>query len=326
MRHDFRGPAEEVAKRIAERVPPDGCVVLVGGVDVGKTTLARELHRILGGEVVDADLGQSAIGPPTVITLGTYEEGMRDGYFVGDTTPRGHLVIALSGTRRMCRAARRPLVVDTDGFISGQAGRAYKLALIEALEPDLVVLLPRKEELELLRISCEREVVVASISGVRQKSREERAETRETNFRSAFARCRELKVPWERIPWKGTLLGVGEILDPGTLSKMLGCDVYFARRLGGEVVAVIEGKPISVGAVRAFWGLDELYLIPQSYLADRLIGCYSGGRFRGIGRIVSVDHEGLLLSVPDGEEPDAIRPGYLRVTASGRELGRSALP
>jgi len=157
-----------VAAFVAERVPPDGCVVLIGGVDAGKTTLARALHRLLGGEVVDADLGQSTIGSPTAITLGTYDGGMRDGYFVGDTTPRGHLVLALCGALRMARRARRPLVVDTDGYIAGNAGRSYKLALIEALDPDLVVLLPKGMELELLRLSCEAETVCVRVSGVRQ--------------------------------------------------------------------------------------------------------------------------------------------------------------
>jgi len=315
-----------VASRIAERVPPDGCVLLVGGVDVGKTTLARALHRLVGGEVVDADLGQSVIGPPTAITLGTYEAGMRDGYFVGDTTPRGHLLYALCGAKRMVQRACRPVLVDTDGYISGQAGRAYKLALVEALDPDLVILLPRGEELELLRVSCNMESVSVRISGVRQKSREERANTREENFRREFERGHEVRVGWGEVAWRETLLGAGEILDPHTLSKMLGCEVLFARRLGKEVIAVIEGKPLSAGAVRSFWELEELYLVPKSYLEDRLIGCFTGGRFLGIGRIIALDREGLVCCVPEGTYPEAIQLGHLRVTASGRELGRSVIP
>ena len=326
MRIDRQGTAEEVAAFVAERVPPDGCVVLIGGVDVGKTTLARALNRRLGGEVLDADLGQSTIGSPTAITLGTYDGGMRDGYFVGDTTPRGHLVLALCGTLRMARRARRPLVVDTDGFIAGNVGRSYKLALIEALDPDLVVLLPRGMELELLRLSCAAETVCVRISGVRQKTREERISTREANFRAEFARCREVEVPWEEVRWRGTLLGLGEPVDPNTLSKMLGCEVLYARRAGNEAIAVVDGRPLSAGAVKAFWGLEELYLIPKSYMEDRLIGCFRGGRFVGLGRVSRAMPGKLVLSVPQGEVPEAIQPGCLRITASGRELGRSLLP
>lgn len=326
VRVDRQGPAEEVAAYIAERIPPNGSVVLIGGVDSGKTTLAQALHRLVGGEVLDADLGQSTIGSPTVITLGTYDGGMRDGYFVGDTTPRGHLVLALCGVLRMARRARRPLVVDTDGFIAGNAGRAYKLALIEALDPDLVVFLPKGTELEPLRLSCDVEAVCVRVLGVRQKTREERINAREANFRAEFARCRDVEVPWEGIRWRGTLLGLGEPVDPNTLSKMLGCDVYFARRLGGEAVAVVDGKPLSAGAVKAFWGLEEFYLIPKTYLDDRLIGCFRGGRFVGLGRVSRAMPEKLVLSVPGGEVPEAIQPGCLRITASGRELGRSLLP
>ena len=48
--------------------------VLVGGLDAGKTTLARQLlaralERGRRPALVDADVGQKAVGPPTTVGL-----------------------------------------------------------------------------------------------------------------------------------------------------------------------------------------------------------------------------------------------------------------
>lgn len=323
----YEGSPEEVASRLAGRIGPGGLALLVGAVDVGKTTLARALSRELGGEVVDADLGQSAIGPPTAVTLGTYEGGMRDGYFVGDTTPRGHLLAAACGAKLMAQAAQRPTVVDTDGFIAGGAGRAYKLSLLELLQPDLLVLIPKGHELDfLIPAYPEERIVSVRLSGVRGKSREARTQARERAFREALSRCGTCSVPWDGVRIRGSLLGVGEVLRRDELSKMLGCEVLFARRLGREAAAVVGGYPVSLEAVRHFLGLEELHVVPLERLEGRIIGCYRGGRFAGIGRVEGISAEGLRLSVPEGERPEAISFGFLQISPEGKELRRSAVP
>ncbi|MFQ5796457.1 MAG: Clp1/GlmU family protein [Candidatus Bipolaricaulia bacterium] len=133
---------------LAAEIDADDKVLVLGGVDVGKTTLIRELETRVDGEVIDADVGQSTIGPPTLISRGSYATGqMEDGYFVGDVSPRGNFLQVLTGIERMVSAARRPCLIDSDGYIDGDAARAYKSEMINLIEPDKLILLQRADEL-----------------------------------------------------------------------------------------------------------------------------------------------------------------------------------
>jgi polynucleotide 5'-hydroxyl-kinase GRC3/NOL9 len=152
-------------ERVLDRATRSRLTLLVGGVDTGKTSLATFLangllaHGFQVG-VVDADLGQSEIGPPTTIGLGrvtrTLERlGDADlaGFsFVGSTSPQGHVRSTLAATRHMVdRAFAEGLdrvVVDTCGLIDGPLGRIYKQGQIDRLDPDLVVVVQRREECE----------------------------------------------------------------------------------------------------------------------------------------------------------------------------------
>ncbi|MGH2392984.1 MAG: Clp1/GlmU family protein, partial [Candidatus Limnocylindria bacterium] len=142
-----------------------GVTMVVGESDTGKTTLVTAianalLARRLRVAVIDADLGQSEIGPPTTIGLGRVRHRLgrlADAevialHFVGVTSPPRNLIGAIVGTRRMldqARAARFPrIVIDTSGLVSGVLGRTLKQAKIEVTDPDLVICLERSAECE----------------------------------------------------------------------------------------------------------------------------------------------------------------------------------
>jgi polynucleotide 5'-hydroxyl-kinase GRC3/NOL9 len=137
--------------------------MVIGTSDTGKTTLVTRLAGALATRgfsvgVVDADLGQSEIGPPTTIGLGRVpgplhrlaEAEVLALYFVGVTSPAANLLGAVVGARRMLDRARalglRRVIVDTSGLVAGPLGRALKQAKIELLDPDLVVCLERAGE------------------------------------------------------------------------------------------------------------------------------------------------------------------------------------
>ena len=69
-----------VLDRVAER---GGTVLLLGATDTGKSVLARELlnRGVRAGKsvaLVDADIGQSDIGPPATIGLGIPDAPVTD--------------------------------------------------------------------------------------------------------------------------------------------------------------------------------------------------------------------------------------------------------
>jgi polynucleotide 5'-kinase involved in rRNA processing len=199
--------AYEVAvERVAES---SAVVMLVGGLDVGKTTLGRTIAQaaLAAGRTVaylDADVGQKAVGPPTAVTLRLLSEpgdletlDRTDAlYFVGATSAQGQLLPLVVGAGRMLARAQGEgadlVLVDTSGLVSGVYGQILKYHKIEMLQPDTVIGLQRGEELEPLLGIVQRffpaEVVVLPVHpNAVPTSVDERARNREGRLRDYFA-------------------------------------------------------------------------------------------------------------------------------------------
>jgi polynucleotide 5'-hydroxyl-kinase GRC3/NOL9 len=197
---------------VVERVGTTGkVVVLLGGLDSGKSTLGRAIAAVgveAGRRVayLDADLGQKTVGPPTAVTLRMLRDPSElepetmsrpDGlYFVGATSPQGQLLPLVVGTGSMVRRAREDgvdlVVVDTSGLVSGVYGQMLKYHKIELLRPDVVIGLQRGEELAPLlgivqRFFTSEAIVLPVEPGTRSTSVDERAHNREEAFRRYFS-------------------------------------------------------------------------------------------------------------------------------------------
>jgi polynucleotide 5'-hydroxyl-kinase GRC3/NOL9 len=142
-------------------------VLLVGGLDSGKSTLALALLRaaLAAGRpaaFLDGDVGQKSVGPPATVGLKhvrTAEDlepapmAAPDALgFVGSTSPQGHLLPLVTSLARLHTRAREEgaefVVVDTSGMVSGIYGQLVKYHKVEMLQPDLVVGLQRGGELD----------------------------------------------------------------------------------------------------------------------------------------------------------------------------------
>jgi polynucleotide 5'-hydroxyl-kinase GRC3/NOL9 len=186
-------------------------VLLVGGLDTGKSTLSRMLLRagVDAGRpsaFVDADVGQKTVGPPATISLKAVRSvadlepdalATADALsFVGSTSPQGHLLPVVTGVVALAQRARDGgsdlVVVDSGGLVSGISGQILKYHKVEMLRPDLVVGLQRGEELQPLLGVIQRffstEVVSLGVHpDVMPTSVEQRAENREAAMRRYFS-------------------------------------------------------------------------------------------------------------------------------------------
>jgi polynucleotide 5'-hydroxyl-kinase GRC3/NOL9 len=216
-------------------------VMLVGGLDTGKSTVGRALAgaAVRAGRRVaflDADLGQKTVGPPTAVglrlirsreDLSTERIAAPDAvYFVGSTSPQGQLLPLVVGTGRMLARATQAgadlVVVDTSGLVSGVYGQMLKYHKVEQLQPDAVIGLQRGEELEPLLGIIQRffpcEVLSLPVHpDVRPTSVDERAGNREIAFGRYFAE------PLQRWRVKPTVFmpALPALFDPAKLNGVL---------------------------------------------------------------------------------------------------------
>jgi polynucleotide 5'-hydroxyl-kinase GRC3/NOL9 len=208
-----------------QRVDPaslKGTVMVIGRSDTGKTTLARYLFHQLCRHYdkvafLDCDVGQSTLGLPTTITLAlsaTVEEsnfppqGGTFSYFIGSTSPRGHMLPTVVGARKLQAKAQEAgieaIVVDTTGLVDRAAGGgALKHWKIELLQPSALVSLARGPELEhiLWPWRRDRRVRVHELrvsKHVQERGRETRIRYREERFRNYFGKAGTLEVPIRR--------------------------------------------------------------------------------------------------------------------------------
>ena len=152
---------EEVVRGITTN---PGIVVMLGASDRGKTTWCLELANALVKEgnkvgVVDGDIGQSDLGPPTTVSLGCLESPVQGwdemtpqaSFFVGTTSPIGHEGWCVAAVTRMVQAAWGRqcdvVLVDTTGLVQGRYGRQLKGAKLAALLPNHIVAVQKDDEL-----------------------------------------------------------------------------------------------------------------------------------------------------------------------------------
>ena len=149
---------------LLDALPAEGRVIVIGQSDTGKSTfawwLARELERrgqqaggkLRGVAIVDADVGQSRVGPPATVGLHVLGDPGCEFYFVGAVAPDRRPASVVRGTLAACRdaAARKVAwtVVDTTGYVSGEVGVTLKVSKIRHLRPAHVVALGEPETLQ----------------------------------------------------------------------------------------------------------------------------------------------------------------------------------
>lgn len=303
-------------------------ILFLGANDTGKTTLTVTLarHFLQKGEkvaVIDADLGQSDIGPPATIGMALLEQEFTSWsdikphslYFVGSTSPGGHLLETVVGTYRLTQKAKAlgasRILVDTSGLISGGVGWALKHHKVELLRPDLIIALERKAELAAILIPRQKQagltiLRLAPPAEVRRRSPEERRLWREAAYARYFQEKTTLTLDWQKTPFAQIPWGWGKALEPHErepLASLLDEEILWAE-IGGDTLCLITRlriQPYNLRRLLGLWGSAHLINLG----ADELPGAYVGllepdSETHILGQVKSVDfnHQTLALEVP----------------------------
>jgi polynucleotide 5'-hydroxyl-kinase GRC3/NOL9 len=140
-------------------------IMIMGASDAGKSSFstyllnklveAKQKVGVLDGDLGQSDLGASATVGYTVADKQVTELGnlhMQNGFFVGATSPTGAMKQTLQALSAMMKELQEKkldyILINTDGFINGEAAVDYKLSLIKELKPNLVIGVQAKGELE----------------------------------------------------------------------------------------------------------------------------------------------------------------------------------
>jgi polynucleotide 5'-hydroxyl-kinase GRC3/NOL9 len=209
-----------------------GTILFLGNIDTSKTTVAESCSRRAAGRVktafLDADMGQSHIGPPGTVgwaPLGSNRSKIdrlkpRGISFVGDVMPVRHLLqftTALHHCFQQARAAADIVVIDTPGYVSGPAAAVLWWSVQQMLQPDVIAAIHRTDELGHIIKPLEKLDSALKVykcpDEVPGKSREKRRQFRQKRLRKYFKDSRRYTFDLRTTPYQlNGYLGKDDIL------------------------------------------------------------------------------------------------------------------
>ncbi len=236
-------------------------IYVVGGSDSGKNLLSDFLVKTFSKEMptglIDCDPDQSLLGLPTTINAGFYSVGESEPSeiftrFIGDTSlqrrPASVLLSIYRLVRKMDEKMANSVIFDSSGFVAGNSAVEFQASLIELLEPDVVVMLARADELKPL----ERQILQMGICGIeklqvlsseRFRSMPVRKQLREEKYRSYF-KDTAIKV----LDIKNTVL-CGSLPERFTVQSMRGRIIAFCDH---------QKFVIALGISRSLYETDQI--------------------------------------------------------------------
>lgn len=278
---------ESAAEALAEM--EQGKVMVVGATDVGKSTLCTYLtNRLLSQgvklRVVDGDVGQADIGPPTttgcsvpsaqISTIADLEPEAL--IFIGHTSPTQVENKITHALKRLSNRSDDSLtIINTDGWVSDAEAVSYKVGLITAIKPDLILGLSAGTELQpILSGSSAQTLKVENAKEVLARSRSDRRKIREASYRRFLDGARTTTI---------FLHGIG-LSTPAGPTPFKGAK---ARDMSGLVVGLLDHE----GYMRQF----------------------------GILMGLTQDSATVFCSFTDGVHK--LEVGYVRLSIEGTEVG-----
>jgi polynucleotide 5'-hydroxyl-kinase GRC3/NOL9 len=188
----------------------EGKVMVIGATDVGKSTLCVYLTNQLiahgcSVRVVDADIGQTDLGPPTTIGNALPRRPITSlsdltpaaTLFIGHTSPNRVESKLIDGVQELSNDREGTVtIVNTDGWVSEPDAILFKTRMIASLKPNFVLGLAKGNELQPILVSSRAESMnVDAAKQVLARSRSNRREIRTAGYRRSLEGARVRSIP-----------------------------------------------------------------------------------------------------------------------------------
>lgn len=217
-------------------------VIIVGGVDVGKTSFTIALERkFKNPAVIDLDPGQQRFFIPTCVSAKYKNKILK--FFVGSTSPKFSewlIILALQTFLQRLEKFKPDLfILDTPGFIEGDRAIALKISETIIFRPTKAVVITEdktKTEKLIEVLSKFSEVYILNPSeDARRISPEERAEIRLTKFKNYFSQTKDIIINnGEEL--KKKVIDISPKIEDQEITKLIG----FFRNGLTEVIGIIK--------------------------------------------------------------------------------------
>ncbi|MFQ6068746.1 MAG: Clp1/GlmU family protein [Candidatus Bathyarchaeia archaeon] len=324
-------------------------VVVMGEVDSGKTSFCtylankalREKRRVA---IIDADLGQSDIGPPSTIGFSRLTSPIGDlfvlkaenVYFIGTTTPSGALNKVIDRLVKMkdesLKKAVDFLVVNTDGWVLGEEAVQYKLRLVKRVAPGVVVGIQQQDELTpiLTALKGIKVISIESPPAVKKRSREKRKILRELSYKKYLKGAKVQSFPLSWVKIEGIPFGTGVTPSERKLEKIrakLEANPIYCEETPNLIVFV-TGKNQWIDEEQIPNFEEELgkkvKLIQEGDEEGLLVGLHDEEeKFLGIGVLSKIDYVKHMIRVftPVTANIASIHVGQVKLDRQGKEIG-----
>lgn len=342
---------QEAAEEILSLEKPI-VVMIMGGADSGKTSLCTFLaNKALRANstlaIIDADLGQSDIGPPTTIGLAYINKPIKDLYhvkaddvcFIGSTSPRGaekHVINCIAELKkRVLERGKDFLVINTDGWVDGDDAVQYKIMLAETVAPNAVVGIEQEKELTpiLSKLKIAQVFTVNPSTAVRKRDRERRKTLRELGYKKYLkkAKVEAFSLNWikiEEIHSSSRLFLASKRLEK--IEETLETQTLYCEETGEAIWIVL--KPSQRVDVKR-WHKAEKHFKKKIKVMHRgnekglIVGLHDEeNRFLGLGVIFGIDFRKKIVKVftPVNRNVATIQVGKVKLDDACREIGARA--
>jgi len=350
---DVVPPSWEKASKETLSLKKPVTVMVLGEVDSGKTSfctyLANEaLRKNWKTGVIDADLGQSDIGPPSTIGFNRITAPVRDlfeiraenAYFVGLTSPSGAVDRVIEGLAELKSRALKTdvdfLIINTDGWVEGEDAAKYKIRLTERVSPSVVVGIRQGDELTPILTALKETKILAidSPQVVHRRNREKRKILRELSYKKYLkqAKVQSFALNWIKV--EGASIGTGKPLAMEQMKEirsLLGAAPIYSEETPATVFIVLRKNQSvnedQIERIKEIFG-KKVKVIKEGEEEGLLAGLHNGqGKFLGIGILCGVDYKRRAMKIytPISENVSTIRFGQIKLDENGREIGLSTV-
>ncbi len=325
-------------------------VMVLGGIDSGKTSFCTYLtNKAIFAKrkiaILDCDLGQSDIGPPSTIAYtfvtkpvtDLFNLHAKDAFFVGVISPskvEDKLIDGLVLLKEKILAGSPDIVlVNTDGWIEGECAVNHKVRLVGQLHPDIVFYLRREDQQSPLTTSLGdfRTISVETPLIVKERSIEKRRDLRELGYKKYLknAKVLSLSLSWVTIEG-GELLGLCRgsmsMRKANTICSLLGMKPLHLSEQSDKICMVIGRRrwidSANIKKVEEFTR-KKVEITRKGQEEGLLVGVYDlQRRFLGVGVLQEIDYlrKTLKLCTPVPGDISSLMLGKVKLDKNLKEI------